>query len=106
MVVEFKFCRHSLACTPNARQLHLHPVARTAMRRFSGAALIVFATIIGLDLVTDVGATTYDDNGLAAAILDDVLLVTMPLVKKYEMTVIKQDEMSQVSGTSSRLFEV
>jgi len=81
--------------------LHLHPVARTAMRRFSGAALIVFATIIGLDLVTDVGATTYDDNGLAAAILDDVLLVTMPLVKKYEMTVIKQDEMSRTVFSSS-----
>ena len=103
-MVEFKFCRYSLACTSNARQPHLHPVARTAMRRScaalrrSCAALTVIATIIGLDLVIDVGSTTFDDNGLAAAILDDVLLVTMPLVKKYEMAVIKQDEMSQVKG--------
>ena len=57
---------------------------------------IVFATIVGFDRGRFIAAANYDESDLTASTANDVLLVTKPLVKMYEMGVMKEDEMSEV----------
>ena len=54
--------------------------------------VIVFATIVG----RFIAAANYDESDIAASTANDVLLVTKPLVKMYEMGVMKEDKMSEV----------
>ena len=58
--------------------------------------ITVFATIVGVDRGRFIAAANYDDSGLSSGIAEDVLLVTKPLVKMYEMGVMKEDKMSEV----------
>lgn len=61
--------------------------------------IAVFATIVGLGRVRSIAAANNEDSDVAAASGrgdEDVLLVTKPLVKMYEMGVMKEDEMSEV----------
>ena len=56
--------------------------------------VIVFATIVAVGRF--IAAANYDESDIAASTANDVLLVTKPLVKMYEMGVMKEDKMSEV----------
>ena len=81
--------------------------SNTSLRRCSrmelGARFFIFVlpTIVSLDRgrFTAVAAVNYEESNLAASTANEVLLVTKPLVKMYEMGVMKEDEMSEVIAT-------
>ena len=60
--------------------------------------IAIFVTIVGLDFECLVTAVGNEEGDLAAVIAEDVLLVTKPLVKMYEMGVMKEDRMSEVNS--------
>ena len=60
--------------------------------------IAILVTIVGLDFECLVTAVGNEEGDLAAVIAEDVLLVTKPLVKMYEMGVMKEDRMSEVNS--------